>query len=157
MFSASIATLDERAAFIDLLARRNRSVTAQPAIAARGAGRELVLVRGGRVMKRTMATPVTELTATLGVNLGALAAAFADRLRLDGNIPITPRQAERYASALELDTPRSRRGLYYLTREVFVTEAGQLAAFNRVFTETFGAPAGADRYREHTTVLEAVI
>ena len=155
MFSASIVTLDERAAFIDLLARRNGSASQERGIGARRAGRELVLVRGGRILKRTQVTPVAEITATLGVNLGALAAAFADRLALDGDIPITPEQAERYATALELQTPRSRRALYYLTREVFVTDAGQLPAFHRVFAETFGEPAGADRYREHASALTA--
>jgi hypothetical protein len=155
MFSASIVTLDERAAFIDLLAGRNGSASLNGGIGARGTGRELVLVRGGRVLRRTPLIPVAEITATLGVNLGALAAAFADRLRLDGDIPITIAQAERYETALALQTPRSRRALYYLTREVFVTDASQLPAFHRVFAETFGEPAGADRYREHASVLTA--
>lgn len=150
MFSASIVTLDERAAFIDLLARR----TATPAHAlgeqAPGAGRPIVMIRGSRILRSRIATPVAEVTASLGVNLGALATAFTARLRLDGDIEITPAQAEGYAEALALETPRSRRALYYLTREVFVTKAGQLEAFNRVFTETFGAPAGTDRHRETT-------
>ena len=107
MFSASIVTLDERAAFIDLLAGRNGSASLKGGSGARGTGRELVLVRGGRVMRRTPLIPVAEINATLGVNLGALAAAFADRLRLDGDIPITIAQAERYETALALQTPRS--------------------------------------------------
>jgi hypothetical protein len=157
MFSASIVTLDERAAFIALLARRNGVRPQAVSGPEPGSEREIVMIRGSRIVRRTTGTPVAEVASPLGVNLGALAAAFTARLQLDGGIEISPEQAEQYASALQTQAPRSRRALYYLTREIFVTQAGQIEGFNRVFSETFGKPAGADRYREHATVLTAVV
>ncbi|MDX6717998.1 MAG: hypothetical protein QOJ63_252 [Solirubrobacteraceae bacterium] len=62
----------------------------------------------------------------------------------------------RYARALQLDMPRSRRSLYYLTREIFVTDAGQVATFDLMFAQVFGKPAGADRHREGATALTTV-
>ncbi len=148
MFSASIATLDERAAFIDLVSRRNGNGSRQPVGLRSAAGPEIVTVRGGRIVKRR-SSPVTE-PAAVGYDLLALAAAFGERLLEVGDIAITPQQFEAYAAALRTAMPRSRRSLYYLTREIFVTDAGQLEAFNGVFAEVFGEPAGTDRHREQS-------
>jgi hypothetical protein len=152
MFSTTVASLAQRAAFIDLLtAGRGFSHELgemQPACAG-----QIVRVRANRVIRR-MSAPVARVAEAGGVNLGALAAAFAERLQ-DAGMALTPQQSERCVSALQGDKPPSRRSLYYLTREIFVTETVQLATFNTVFAEIFGTPVGADRHREHSTVLTA--
>lgn len=158
MFSASIVTLDQRAAFMDLLAHGSgtvaRELGEQPA-ASPTSRRQIVMVRANRVIRRTTAGPVAQVADAVAVNLAALAAAFAERLEQDGGMAVTTQQCEQYAGALALGAPRSRRSLYYMTREIFVTEAGQLTTFNDLFAEVFGEPAGADRYREQAPVHSA--
>ncbi|MEY2440685.1 MAG: hypothetical protein QOJ46_111 [bacterium] len=157
MFSTSIVTLDQRSALTDLLARRHGTASyewgQQPMQHSLG---QIVLVRANRIVRRLSATPVAQVGDAMAANLGALAVAFAQRLRQADGLSVTVEQSERYARALELDPPRSRRSLYYLSREIFITEAGQLMTFNRQFAEVFGEPAGADRYREQAPAREAV-
>ncbi|MEA2139648.1 MAG: uncharacterized protein QOG56_2798 [Solirubrobacteraceae bacterium] len=146
MFSATVATMDQRAAFIDLLLGGRDSLPDQMYRHVPG---EIVMVRDNRVVRRGRARPVAPVAEAVGLDLGALAAAFADRLQ-DAGMAVTAEQSERCIGALQDRTPPSRRSLYYLTRETFVTESVQLSTFNRVFADVFGAPAGADRYREQT-------
>jgi uncharacterized protein with von Willebrand factor type A (vWA) domain len=72
------------------------------------------------------------------VDLPGLSSAFSQRLHAAG-VPVTPSQTEQYAHALKLTKPISRRRLYCTTRAIFVTGFQQVAAFNRVFAEVFGA------------------
>jgi uncharacterized protein with von Willebrand factor type A (vWA) domain len=69
-----------------------------------------------------------------------LAAAFSQRLHAAG-VPVTPGMSEQFARALRLTKPVSRRRLYCVARAVFVTGFQQVATFNRVFAEVFGAGA----------------
>jgi hypothetical protein len=162
MFSAPIHTLEQRAAFIDLLARRcgdvspdvgdNRSTAAGVSL------RTSVRVRAGRVVPlvRPVSIPSgAHEVETVGLELAALANAVAERLH-ETEIPITQAQSERYEHSLQLAKPRSRRELYFRTRAIFLTDSGQFATFNRVFAEVFGAPAGADRHRESEPVASFV-
>ncbi|MDX6688924.1 MAG: hypothetical protein QOG15_381 [Solirubrobacteraceae bacterium] len=157
MFSTSIATLEHRSALSDLLARRRGAASyelgEQPLSNSVG---QIVKIRANRIVSRLSAMPVARLDDRVAANFGALATAFARHLQQAEGISVTDEQSARYGRALALDPPRSRRSLYYLSREAFITEAGQVAAFNEQFAEIFGAPAGADRYREHAPALEAV-
>jgi uncharacterized protein with von Willebrand factor type A (vWA) domain len=71
-------------------------------------------------------------------------------------VACTHAQSETYADALQQHTPRSRRSLYYLTQEIFVTGEEHAATFNRVFSEVFGMPVRTDRHREREPVLTVV-
>jgi hypothetical protein len=157
MFSTSIVTLDQRSALTDLLSRRGGSASyelgEQPLQHSLG---QIVMVRANRIVRRLAAMPVEQVGIATAANLGALAVAFAEHLGKTDALSVTEEQVARYARALRLDPPRSRRSLYYLSREIFITEAGQLAAFNERFAEVFGEPAGFDRYREQAPALEAV-
>lgn len=77
----------------------------------------------------------------LTLDLPALTVAFARRLQ-EAGVPVPVDRAERFARALRLVRPVSRRRLYFTARTAFVTEQGQLAAFNRVFAEVFGGLRG---------------
>ena len=74
------------------------------------------------------------------VPLPDLAAAFSQRLHAAG-VPVTPGMSEQFARALRLTKPVSRRRLYCVARAIFVTGFQQVATFNRVFAEVFGAGA----------------
>jgi uncharacterized protein len=77
--------------------------------------------------------------ASAGIDvLTGLACAFSQRLH-EADMPVTPAQSVQYATALHLAVPSSRRRLYFMTRAIFVTDLAQLASFNRVFAEIFGA------------------
>jgi hypothetical protein len=157
MLSTSFVTLDQRCALTDLFARTRGAASyefsdqqAQPFIG------QIVKIRANRVVRRLNARPVALVSDALAANLGALATAFAQHLQLLDGFTVTDEQSARYASALQLDPPRSRRSLYYLSRETFITEAGQLADFNQQFALIFGEAAGTDRYREQAHALVAV-
>jgi uncharacterized protein len=77
---------------------------------------------------------------TIHLDLPALAGAFSRRLR-DAGVPITAERAARFARALALVEPVSRRRLYWTARAVLVTDSGQLKAFNAVFAAVFGGSA----------------
>ena len=74
---------------------------------------------------------------TLHLDLPALAAAFGRRLH-DAGLPVTAERNARFANALALVKPESRRRLYWTARATFVTDASQLKAFNMVFAAVFG-------------------
>ena len=74
---------------------------------------------------------------TLQLDLPALAGAFSRRLR-DAGVPITAERAARFAQALELVRPVSRRRLYWTARAVLVSDSAQVRAFDSVFGAVFG-------------------
>jgi uncharacterized protein with von Willebrand factor type A (vWA) domain len=82
--------------------------------------------------------PADELATTYEVNLAALAASVGQRLH-QADMPVTPHQSVQFARALQLANPSSRRELYNMTRAIFVTDVDQVATFDRVFREIFGA------------------
>jgi hypothetical protein len=151
MFSAAINTLEERAAFIALLARRAGEGSPDleaPSISAR---RGHVRIRGGQVMARPrvrIATPVAREVSPVSFDLAALAGAFTQRLHEADGVAFKDAQSEEFALAMRDGAPRSRRSLYYLTKTIFVLDEADEATFNRVFAEVFGAPVGTDRHRE---------
>jgi uncharacterized protein len=77
---------------------------------------------------------------TVGVDLPALAGAFARRLH-DAGLPVTPERTARFAEALALVRPIARRRLYWTARAVFVSDAAQIKAFDAVFRAVFGSRA----------------
>jgi uncharacterized protein with von Willebrand factor type A (vWA) domain len=79
---------------------------------------------------------------TFDVDAAALATAVGQRLH-QADMEVTPRQSEHYARSLQLAKPSSRRELYHTTRAIFVTDLDQVATFDRVFAEVFGAAADA--------------
>jgi uncharacterized protein with von Willebrand factor type A (vWA) domain len=75
---------------------------------------------------------------TIELDLPALAGAFARRLH-DAGVPVTAERAARFAEALELVRPISRRRLYWTARAALVTGRAQVPAFDVVFAEVFGS------------------
>jgi uncharacterized protein len=75
---------------------------------------------------------------TIHLDLPALAGAFSRRLH-DAGVPMTAERAARFAEALALVKPISRRRLYWTARAVLVTDSAQLKAFDSVFAAVFGA------------------
>jgi uncharacterized protein with von Willebrand factor type A (vWA) domain len=74
---------------------------------------------------------------TVVLDLPPLAGRLGRRLRSAG-LPVTPARSADFARALELVKPVARRRLYWTARGIFVTDASQLKAFDRVFAEVFG-------------------
>jgi uncharacterized protein len=70
------------------------------------------------------------------VEPAALAAGFAHALHRVG-IPASPDRAGRFARALALAPPDDRSRLYWTARVAFVSDVGQLPAFDRVFAAVF--------------------
>jgi uncharacterized protein len=89
---------------------------------------------------------------TVELDLPPLVGALGRRLRERG-LPVTPARAAELARALRLVRPVSRRRLYWTARAVFVTDPGQVAAFDAVFFSVFArgveddAPEAADERR----------
>ena len=77
---------------------------------------------------------------TIHLDLPAVAGAFSRRLR-DAGVPITAERAARFAHALTLVKPVSRRRLYWTARAVLVSDSAQLKAFDSVFSSVFGGRA----------------
>jgi uncharacterized protein with von Willebrand factor type A (vWA) domain len=77
------------------------------------------------------------------IDLPRLATAFGQRLH-DARMAVSPDQTVQYVRALQLTAPGSRRGLYVTTRAVFVTDMDQLATFNSIFAQVFGARGTAE-------------
>ena len=69
---------------------------------------------------------------TIHLDLPALAGAFSRRLR-EAGVPITAERAARFAHALALVRPVSRRRLYWTARAVLVSDSAQVKAFDSVF------------------------
>jgi hypothetical protein len=78
------------------------------------------------------------LVSTLQLDLPPLAAEFGRRLA-EAGVPVTAERSARFAEALSLVAPESRRRLYWTARAVFVSDSAQVRAFNRVFAAVFGS------------------
>jgi uncharacterized protein len=77
---------------------------------------------------------------TIELDLPAFTAAFNRRV-LSAGLPTSPALAVRFAEALALVRPVSRRRLYWTARAVFVSDRSQVRAFDAVFREVFnGSP-----------------
>ena len=61
---------------------------------------------------------------TIHLDLPALAGAFSRRLH-DAGVPMTAERAARFAEALALVKPLSRRRLYWTARAVLVSDSAQ--------------------------------
>jgi uncharacterized protein with von Willebrand factor type A (vWA) domain len=75
---------------------------------------------------------------TVDLDLPPLAAAFGRRLH-EAGVPVTPERAARFAQALTVVRPVSRRRLYWTARATLVSDAMQVRAFDGVFASVFGA------------------
>jgi uncharacterized protein with von Willebrand factor type A (vWA) domain len=82
---------------------------------------------------------------TIELDLPAVVAAFSRRLHRAG-VPMTTERATRFAQALTLVRPITRRRLYWTARAVLVSDPSQVGAFDAVFFSVFGADRGADRH-----------
>ncbi|MHB1886782.1 MAG: hypothetical protein ACYCVV_17580 [Acidimicrobiales bacterium] len=71
-------------------------------------------------------------------DLAVLSAGFSDRLRRAG-VAVTVQQTGRFARSLALTTPASRRELYWTARATLVSGHDQIARFDAVFAQVFGA------------------
>lgn len=78
--------------------------------------------------------------------LAPLAAAFSRELH-DAGVPGTPERAVRFARALELAPPHTRRELYWTGRVVFVSAHEQIPTFDAVFDAVFGGGWDTDEAR----------
>jgi uncharacterized protein with von Willebrand factor type A (vWA) domain len=76
--------------------------------------------------------------STIELDLPALSGAFSARLQ-DAGVPAGAERAVRFAQALTLVRPESRRRLYWTARSVFVAEPAHARAFDAVFADVFGA------------------
>jgi uncharacterized protein len=74
---------------------------------------------------------------TIHLDLPALAGAFSRQLR-EAGVPITAERGARFAQALALVRPISRRRLYWTARAVLVSDSAQVKAFDAVFSSLFG-------------------
>jgi uncharacterized protein with von Willebrand factor type A (vWA) domain len=146
MFSTFVDTLEGRAEFMSLVEGRS---SLDPSLTRQMQGRQAVRVRGGQVVSRRALAPAPVVHAAKSVNLdiAALAVAFAGRLRDADPVAFTEAQATTYAEALQAEMPRSRRDLYSLSREIFLSGRQYVDLFNREFAEVFGAHEGTDRYQ----------
>jgi hypothetical protein len=88
---------------------------------------------------------------TLGLDLPAVAGAFSRRLH-EAGVPVTSERAARFAQALAVVRPISRRRLYWTARATFVTDRTQVPAFDSVFFGVFG---GGGRRRDEPVVEDA--
>jgi uncharacterized protein len=75
---------------------------------------------------------------TIHLDLPALAGAFSRRLR-EAGVPVTAERAARFAGALALVKPITRRRLYWTARAVLVSDSAQVSTFDSVFFSVFGA------------------
>jgi uncharacterized protein with von Willebrand factor type A (vWA) domain len=75
---------------------------------------------------------------TVQLDLPALAAAFGRRLH-EAGVPTTAEREARFAQALTVVRPVSRRRLYWTARATLVSDAAQVRAFDAVFRAVFGA------------------
>jgi hypothetical protein len=70
------------------------------------------------------------------IDLPAFATAFG-RAMHDAGIPVTPERSMRFARALDLAPPATRRQLYWTARAVFLSGHEQVAKLDRVFAAIF--------------------
>jgi uncharacterized protein with von Willebrand factor type A (vWA) domain len=71
------------------------------------------------------------------IDLAALAARFASRLRSEG-LPVGPDRATRFAAAVAVADPRTVRELYWCGLATLVGDPGEIPTFDRVFGLVFG-------------------
>jgi uncharacterized protein with von Willebrand factor type A (vWA) domain len=71
-------------------------------------------------------------------DVASVAGRFGRRLH-DAGLPVSPDTSARFAAAIGLAPPATSRDLYWLARVTLVSEHAQLATFDRVFDEVFGA------------------
>ena len=81
---------------------------------------------------------------TVHLDLPPLVGAFARRLH-DAGVPVTADRSARFAQALVLVEPISRRRLYWTARAIVVTDPAQVRAFDAVFSAVFGPHEGVER------------
>jgi uncharacterized protein len=74
---------------------------------------------------------------TIHLDLPAVVGAFSRRLR-EAGVPMTAERAARFAQALTLVKPMTRRRLYWTARAVLVSDSAQVKAFDSVFFAVFG-------------------
>ena len=77
---------------------------------------------------------------SIELDLPPLVVTLGRRLRERG-LPVTPGRAVEFAHALGIVRPVSRRRLYWTARAVFVSDPGQVSAFDAVFASVFGSRA----------------
>jgi uncharacterized protein len=94
-------------------------------------------------------SPPVFAVETIHLDLPAVAGAFSRRLH-EAGLPLTPERASAFAHGLTLVRPVSRRRLYWTARAVFVSDHGQVRAFDAVFESVFGR-----RAPDHEPELEA--
>jgi uncharacterized protein len=80
------------------------------------------------------------------LDLPALAAGLGRRLRGAG-VPVTPERSARFARAVALMDPVTRRRLYWIARAVFVSSREQIETFDRVFAAVFEGAADPGEQR----------
>jgi uncharacterized protein len=81
---------------------------------------------------------------TVELDLPAVAGALSRRLHAAG-VPMTAERAARFAEALTLVKPITRRRLYWTARAVLVSDSSQVSAFDSVFFSVFGARRDRDQ------------
>jgi uncharacterized protein with von Willebrand factor type A (vWA) domain len=77
---------------------------------------------------------------TVHLDLPGLVGTFGRRLH-EAGLPVSAERSARFARALSVVRPIARRRLYWTARAVFVSEPGQVRAFDAVFAEVFGPSA----------------
>src|SRR5947209_5911272 len=77
---------------------------------------------------------------TLQLDLAPLVGTFGRRLH-DAGVPVSAVRSTRFADALRLTRPVSRRRLYWTARAIFVSDPTHVRAFDAVFAEVFGGQA----------------
>jgi uncharacterized protein len=97
-------------------------------------------------VNRKKRTPVTEPgpagpgpAEPATADLAEVSARFGAALRLAG-LSATPGRCERFAAAVTVARPATRRALYLCALATFVSSQDQAAVLARVFAEVFGAP-----------------
>jgi uncharacterized protein with von Willebrand factor type A (vWA) domain len=75
---------------------------------------------------------------TVELDVPALAASFGRRLH-DAGLPTTAERSARFAEALSLVKPVSRRRLYWTARATLLSDATQVRTFDAVFRAVFGS------------------
>ena len=99
----------------------------------RAAGLEQLV---GRVDELAVADRVLSVQ-TIHLDLPAVVGAFSRRLR-EAGVPMTAERAARFAQALTLVKPVTRRRLYWTARAVLVSDSSNVKAFDSVFFSVFG-------------------
>jgi uncharacterized protein with von Willebrand factor type A (vWA) domain len=82
---------------------------------------------------------------TIELDLPQFVGALSRRLH-DRGVPTAPARSADLARALTLVRPISRRGLYWTTRAVLVSEQAQVPAFDSVFFSLFGSSGSDDDF-----------